>query len=100
MPPEDLRTWLRCYGFSGPEFAKLVGVSSRAVSSWLTGERTIPGTVVAWCEVVEMLPAGQRDAYFWRRLRAPSKAYTKIAEGLNEAAERIDEFGIKQDDLK
>jgi len=44
------------FGLSPPSFAKLVGVTPRAVSLWLSGQREVPGPVCAYVRLLLSLP--------------------------------------------
>ena len=64
MSPADLRSALNLLSLAQSDFAKLVGVTPRAVSLWLSGERTIPGPLGAYVRLLLSLPIGQREAEF------------------------------------
>lgn len=66
MSPSELRSALQSLGLSQAEFAKLVGVTPRAVSLWLSNEREIPGPLAAYARLLLSLPLGQREAEFAR----------------------------------
>jgi hypothetical protein len=62
MTGDDLRALLGELGVSQANFARLVGVTSRAVSLWMAGERAVPGPVEAYARLLWELPVGQRQA--------------------------------------
>lgn len=62
MSGEDLRATITELGLSQAEFARLVGVSSRAVTLWLVEERKIPGPVEAYVRLLFSGPASLRQA--------------------------------------
>lgn len=56
MNATDLRTLLTELGIGSTAFAQLVGVTSRAVSLWLAGEREVPGPIAAYLNLFASLP--------------------------------------------
>lgn len=58
----ELRVILGSYELSQVMFAKLVGVTSRAVNMWVQGEREIPGPVESYLRLFQMLPSSLRQA--------------------------------------
>jgi len=60
MTTVELRAFLRETGLSQADFSKLIEVTPRAVSLWLSGERAIPGPAEAYARVFRGLPAGAR----------------------------------------
>lgn len=61
MLPGDLRGFLLEADLSTSDFAKLIDVTPRAVSLWLSSERSIPGPVEAYARVYKSLPTGNRQ---------------------------------------
>jgi DNA-binding transcriptional regulator YiaG len=57
MNGSELRTILEAFGLSQADFAKLISVSTRAVSLWLSGEREVSGPAAAYLRLLESLPA-------------------------------------------
>lgn len=53
---------LDALGLSKPGFARLVGVSLRAVNMWCTGDRETPGPVVAYLRLLASLPRALQAA--------------------------------------
>lgn len=66
MSPTDLRSALEALALPQSDFAKLANVTPRAVSLWLSGERKVPGPLIAYVQLLLSLPAGQRDAEYTR----------------------------------
>jgi hypothetical protein len=62
MHPAELKVFLPRSSLSAPEFARLLGVTSRAVTLWLTGERAIPGPVESYIRLFRTLPDNLRAA--------------------------------------
>jgi hypothetical protein len=58
----DLKLLLSSLELSQVEFAKLVGVTPRAVNMWVQGEREIPGPVESYLRVFQMLSSSQKFA--------------------------------------
>jgi hypothetical protein len=56
MSNTDLPKALSDLGLSTMEFAGLVGVTPRAVNLWISGERELPGPVVAYLRLFSSLP--------------------------------------------
>jgi transcriptional regulator with XRE-family HTH domain len=61
MQSRDLREILSAIGVSQADFARLVGVTARAVSLWMAGDREIPGAVEAYARLLHALPASLRQ---------------------------------------
>ncbi len=61
MTSEDLRAFLIETGISQADFARLVGVTSRAVALWLAGARDIPGPADAYARVFRQLSPSLRQ---------------------------------------
>lgn len=57
MIGNELRTILKSLELPQVIFARLVGVTTRAVNMWVQGEREIPGPAEAYLRVFQMLPA-------------------------------------------
>jgi len=56
MEPNELRKTLSELGLQQNDFADMTGVTPRAVTLWLAGERGIPGAVDAYLRVFRQLP--------------------------------------------
>jgi hypothetical protein len=61
MTSSDLRAILTELGITQIDFARLVGVTGRAVTLWIGDERPIPGPVIAYVRVMQLLPANLRQ---------------------------------------
>jgi hypothetical protein len=57
----DLKAILGGVGITQAEFARLVGVTARAVSLWMVGDRAIPGPVEAYARLLQTLSPAQRQ---------------------------------------
>jgi hypothetical protein len=57
----DLRMLLEELDLSYAAFARLVEVTPRAVTLWLSGDRTIPGPAVAYLRAFKLLPLNLRQ---------------------------------------
>jgi transcriptional regulator with XRE-family HTH domain len=62
MTYSELKLLLLDLELSQVEFAKLVGVTPRAVNMWVQGEREIPGPVESYLRIFRMLNSSQRFA--------------------------------------
>lgn len=78
MSSISLKQTLDRLGLKQSEFARLIGMSTRSVSLWATGESSLPGPVAAYLRVLELLPAETR-AEELKRVQGRSKM---IDEGL------------------
>lgn len=56
MDGDALRAFISELGVSQAEFGRLVGVSSRGVALWISGDRTVPGPVEAYVRLLSVLP--------------------------------------------
>jgi hypothetical protein len=61
MTNAELRNMLGDVGVTQAGFARLIGVTSRAVALWMADERAIPGPVDAYVRILRMLPANLRQ---------------------------------------
>lgn len=61
MSSEDLKLILEELGLTQADFARLIGVTSRAVTLWLADERAIPGTVEGYIRLFKLLPGNLRQ---------------------------------------
>jgi len=61
MVASELRLILQDLGLTQADFARLVGVTTRAVTLWIGGERAIPGPADAYVRVLQMLPPNLRQ---------------------------------------
>lgn len=78
MTREELRASLITMRLSQTDFATLVGVTTRAVSLWMSGERPVPGPAVAYLRVFAAAPGGVRLAELERLKRRT----TEMREGM------------------
>jgi hypothetical protein len=62
MEENIVRLTLDSLGLSSADFARLVGVTPRAVSLWLASQREIPGPVRAYARLLLSLPPSLRRA--------------------------------------
>lgn len=68
MTPAALRTALEALGWSQRGLAALLGLDSRQVRRWASGEAAVPCDVASWLEAVVRELAGPRRA--WLEIRA------------------------------
>lgn len=61
MQSDELKAFIGELGLSQADFARLVGVTSRAVTLWLSGERAIAGPVEAYVRLFRLLPLNLRQ---------------------------------------
>jgi transcriptional regulator with XRE-family HTH domain len=61
MTSSELRLILGEIGLSQAEFARLIGVTARAVTLWVTEERAIPGPAEAYVRLLRLLPLNLRQ---------------------------------------
>ena len=61
MTSKDLKSFLTEFELTQSDFARLLGVTLRAVALWLADERTIPMTVNAYVRLFRLLPASLRQ---------------------------------------
>jgi hypothetical protein len=61
MMSSDLKSVLDGLGLSQADFARLVGVTPRAVTLWMVGERAVPGPVEAYAHLLRALTPAQRQ---------------------------------------
>lgn len=61
MNKSELKNAMSALGLSSATLAKLLDVTPRAVSMWLTGERSVPGPAEAYINLFSKLPASQRE---------------------------------------
>lgn len=62
MTKNDLKSLLVELGLSQAEFSRLVDVTPRAVTLWMSGERAIPGPAAAYLRAFKLLPLNLRQA--------------------------------------
>lgn len=89
MTPAELRAFLTEMHLSQADFARLVDVTPRAVTLWMSGERAISGPAAAYIRVFRLLPlnhrhvelsrliehsAGMRDGWFAISFQGPQGA--------------------------
>ncbi len=61
MNKNELKNAMSALGLSSISLAKLLDVTPRAVSMWLTGERSVPGPAVAYLNLFSKLPPSQQQ---------------------------------------
>ncbi len=61
MTSDDLKALLMEIEITQVDFARLVGVTSRAVTLWMAQERAIPGPAEAYVRVLRLLPPNLRQ---------------------------------------
>lgn len=61
MTSNDLRAVLQELELTQADFARLIGVTLRAVTLWVAGERAIPGPVDAYVRLFQFLPPNLRQ---------------------------------------
>lgn len=64
MLSDGLKAALSGVGITQTDFARLIGVTPRAVSLWMVGDRAIPGPVEAYAKLLQALTPAQRQAEF------------------------------------
>jgi hypothetical protein len=62
MTTDELRLFLAETDISQADFARLVDVTPRAVTLWMSGERAIPGPAAAYVRAFKLLPLNLRQA--------------------------------------
>jgi hypothetical protein len=85
MNGTELKSVLGRLGLKQTEFAQLLDVSARAVSTWATGENPVPGPVAAYLRVLQSLPPEQ--------LRLELSKLERNTEMLSNGLYRIDFTG-------
>jgi transcriptional regulator with XRE-family HTH domain len=85
MTNQELKHWLASLGLAQVELARLIGVTPRAVTLWVSGQRTVPDWCAAYLRVFANLPADRR-LQERDRLKGPY-----MREGLYEIAYRTTE---------
>ncbi len=61
MTSDGLKAILVELGITQTDFARLIGVTPRAVALWMSEERTIPGPVIAYVRIMQLLPPNLRQ---------------------------------------
>lgn len=61
MLSSDLKTIIDSLGLTQAEFARLIGVTPRAVTLWMVGDRAIPGPVEAYSRLLFSAPLSMRQ---------------------------------------
>ncbi len=61
MIGDELRAILTEFAITQADFARLTGVTARAVTLWIGDERPIPGPISAYVRVMQLLPANLRQ---------------------------------------
>jgi len=61
MTSGDLKASLIELGLSQADFARLIGVTSRAVALWMGDERAIPGSAGAYLRLLRLIPPNLRQ---------------------------------------
>ena len=78
MNQDEIKPALAELGISQAEFARLIGVTPRAVTLWLSGDRPFPGPVDGYLRLLRLLPANLRQLEL-SRLRTKG---TKMRDGM------------------
>lgn len=86
----SLKDTLERLGLKQTELARLLDVSPRTVSLWATGESALPGPVLAYLRVLQMLPAEALGEEL-RRVKGRSKMMDEGIYGLEYRAEFMGE---------
>jgi len=66
MTSDDLKAILAEIGISQADFARLIGVTPRAVALWMAGDREIPGPAEAYARLLRSLPLNLRQVELGR----------------------------------
>jgi hypothetical protein len=66
MKSADLKSLLAELGLSQSDFARLLGLTPRAVALWVAEERSIPGPVEAYLRLLKLLPPNLRQVELTR----------------------------------
>jgi hypothetical protein len=61
MSPDELKGLLEGLNLSQANFARLVGVTARAVNLWMMEDRAIPGPAIAYARLLGSLPLNLRQ---------------------------------------
>jgi hypothetical protein len=61
MLSDDLKAVISELGLSQADFARLIGVTPRAVTLWMVGDRSIPGPVEAYARLLSSVPLSARQ---------------------------------------
>lgn len=61
VTPEELKRLLEDLGLTQANFARLIGVTARAVNLWMMEDRAIPGPVVVYARLLGSLPGNLRQ---------------------------------------
>jgi DNA-binding transcriptional regulator YiaG len=71
MSPEDLRGFLTEYRVKPSELAGMLDVTTRAVNSWLAGERRIPGPTRAYIRLLTACSSQEMASELYRIRHRP-----------------------------
>ena len=69
MKSDELEAALAELGITQADFARLIGVTSRAITLWVAEQRSIPGPAEAYLRVLQLLPQNLRQVEFNRLKR-------------------------------
>lgn len=72
MTENELKTLLAELSLSQSDFSKLIDVTPRAVTLWMSGERAIPGAAAAYLRAFKLLPLNLRKVELSRLKRRGS----------------------------
>ncbi len=61
MTSDELKAALAELGITQADFARLIGVTSRAITLWVAEQRSIPGPAEAYLRVLQLLPQNLRQ---------------------------------------
>jgi hypothetical protein len=79
MLSRDLRSILDELGLTQVDFARLIGVTPRAVSLWMVGDRGIPGPAEAYARLIYSIPPSARQVEL---ARLKQKGTTAMRDGM------------------
>ena len=78
MNKNQLRQTLNDLSLPQASFAKLLGVTTRAVTLWLAGERAVPSPVISYLRLFKLLPPNLKQV----ELAIINKEVQKMREGM------------------
>jgi hypothetical protein len=78
MLNSDLKVIIAGLGVTQTDFARLIGVTPRAVTLWVVGDRTIPGPVEAYARLLSSAPLSLRQVELTRL----KERKTEMREGM------------------
>jgi DNA-binding XRE family transcriptional regulator len=66
MTPDELKQLLETLNLTQANFARLIGVTPRAVNLWMMEDRAMPGPAIAYARLLESLPMNLRQVELGR----------------------------------